>query len=132
MAQKIVVEERSWNETPQLIKENLSSVYPGIEEYYNIGDGYLAYIPGVATKFSQVMLFPAVFKETGESDLIGYYPIRDNYIQHFGVMEAYPITQPGETFKTKRGFVTIVELDGSLAYQFTKVINRMVTEEEDK
>ncbi len=128
MATKIEVEERSWNETPQLIKERITNIFPGIEEYYNIGEGFLAYIPGAPEKFSQVMLFPAVFKETGDSDIIGYYPIRDNYIQHFGIKEAFPIKEPGDTFKTKRGFVKIVELDGALAYQFTKVISK-ITEE---
>ncbi len=129
MATKISVEERSRVETPQLIKEKITSVFPGIETFYTIEEGFLAYVPGVAPKYSQVMLFPVTFKETGDKDLIGYYPIRDNYIQHFGVMDFFPIKEAGETFQTKRGLVTIIEVNGTLAYQFTKIVNRVETEE---
>lgn len=130
MATKISIEERSWNETPQSIRENISAVFPGIDNFYTIGEGFLAFVPGVAKKFQQVMLFPVKFKDSGESDLIGYYPIRDNYIQHFGVMEYYPVKEAGEIFKTKRGFVKIVKVNGTFAYQFTKVVNRIIDDGE--
>ncbi len=125
MKLKIKNEERSWTETPQEIKEKLAGIFPNIEDLYEIGEGVVAVIDNaLQEKHKQAMVFPLRDKESGCIDFIAYYPIRDNYILH-PKLQYTPITTAGETFKTKRGLMTIVANGTSFAYQYSKVLSKV-------
>lgn len=113
--------EKSWTETPELVKEKLAKVFPKLAEHYEILEPVLSYLSDPKPPYQIGFVIPLKGKDipTREGCII-YYPIKDSFVRRYNSVGEYPVADYGKIYNTKRGAMKIVETRGKASVQFAK------------
>ena len=112
--------EKTWTETPELVKEKANEVFPQLAENYEVGEPVLSYLSELKSHYQIGFVMQLKCKETSESEgCVIYYPIKDVFVRKYSNVSVYPVTDYERIYNTKRGAMKIIELKGKATVEFT-------------
>ena len=123
---KVIMGEKTWTETPELVREKANEVFPQLAENYEVGDPVLSYLSEPKSHYQIGFVIPLKCKETSVNEgCVIYYPIKDVFVRKYSDVSAYPVTDYERIYNTKRGAMKIIEIKGTAAVEFTMPFQRI-------